>query len=270
MLEGRYQESVAETDYRLIQDPPADGAWNMAVDQALLAEAADGGPVTLRFYRWDRPTLSLGYFQAHAERDAHTASRGADLVRRQSGGGAILHDRELTYSLIVPPGHTLATQTQVLYDAVHEALVGILSALSPFAADSAALQLCGEAGGEAPTSEPFLCFRRRSEGDILLPVGDRTHKVVGSAQRRQRGAVLQHGSILLRRSDAAPELPGFCDLAAADEAQTEQSLRENLSERLSAVAGGPFEESSLPAGLGQAAAGIAAERYRSKLWTERR
>ncbi|MEM9352195.1 MAG: lipoate--protein ligase [Planctomycetota bacterium] len=261
---------MAEPDYRLIQDPPGDGAWNMAVDQALLHAAADGGPVTLRLYRWERPTLSLGYFQAHAERDAHAASRGADLVRRQSGGGAILHDHELTYSLVIPPGRPLATQTQALYDTVHESLIAILTALPPLAADSASLQRFEAADGALPTNEPFLCFERRSAGDILLSCGSGSHKIVGSAQRRWRGAVLQHGSILLRRSVSAPELPGFCDLTKAEENETERALRQELPQLLTGSAGGPFEESSLPDGLHEAAAAIAVDRYRSKLWTQRR
>ena len=84
---------------RLLHDPPAAGAWNMAVDEALLETAADSGVATLRFYQWNEPTLSLGYFQAATDRDQHPASRDCPLVRRASGGGAILHDRELTYSM---------------------------------------------------------------------------------------------------------------------------------------------------------------------------
>src|SRR5690242_1143259 len=86
-------------EIRLILDPPAPGSWNMAVDEALLETAADAGIATLRFYQWNEPTLSLGYFQAAAERNQHSMSSGCPLVRRASGGGAILHDRELTYSI---------------------------------------------------------------------------------------------------------------------------------------------------------------------------
>src|SRR5882724_9809402 len=87
---------------RLIIDPPAHGAWNMAVDEALLESAAVDGIATLRLYQWSEPTLSLGYFQPAADRQTHPASRECPLVRRASGGGAILHDRELTYSLAIP------------------------------------------------------------------------------------------------------------------------------------------------------------------------
>ena len=74
----------------------------MAVDETLLFDAAENGTATLRFYSWDEPTLSLGYFQRYADREQHTASRTCAVVRRQTGGGAILHDRELTYSLALP------------------------------------------------------------------------------------------------------------------------------------------------------------------------
>ena len=76
---------------RLIVDPPASGAWNMAVDEALLESVADGGPATLRFYQWSEPTLSLGYFQPYADREQHEASRELTVVRRSTGGGALIH-----------------------------------------------------------------------------------------------------------------------------------------------------------------------------------
>ena len=77
----------------------------MAVDEALLLDAAENGIATLRFYEWSEPTLSLGYFQRYDDRYSHAASRDCAIVRRQTGGGAILHDRELTYSLTLPASH---------------------------------------------------------------------------------------------------------------------------------------------------------------------
>ena len=93
---------VSPIPCRLLFDTPAEGAWNMAVDETLGEIAAESGIATLRFYGWSRPTLSLGYFQNYDERLSHSASMNCAIVRRASGGGAILHDRELTYSLALP------------------------------------------------------------------------------------------------------------------------------------------------------------------------
>jgi lipoate-protein ligase A len=187
-------------DCRLLIDPPGPGAWNMALDEVLLEQAGRQPALCWRFYGWTEPTLSLGYFQASGDRSRHSASRQCPLVRRLTGGGAILHDQEITYSLAVPAENRLARGRDQLYRLVHSALVATLADFS------VAATLC------APTApngeEPFLCFQRRASGDVLIG----SVKIAGSAQRRRRGAVLQHGSVLLRRSTAAPELPGLEDL----------------------------------------------------------
>src|SRR3954447_24341632 len=99
---------------RLIIDPRAPGPHNMAVDEALLIDAAEHNTAALRFYSWNEPTLSLGYFQNYADRHQHAASLACAVVRRQPGGGAILHDRELTYSLALPTNHPLTKQNEKL------------------------------------------------------------------------------------------------------------------------------------------------------------
>ena len=103
-------------------DQRALGAWQMAVDEALLESAAERGVPTLRFYQWSEPTLSLGYFQHHADRLAHPDSRACPLVRRATGGGAIVHDVELTYSLALPGTHSFARESFALYGRVHQAI----------------------------------------------------------------------------------------------------------------------------------------------------
>ena len=82
-------------EVRLIIDPPALGRMNMAIDEALL-ESASRGETILRFYSWSPATLSLGYFQAYDDRREHSASADLDVVRRSTGGGAIVHDQEIT------------------------------------------------------------------------------------------------------------------------------------------------------------------------------
>src|SRR5262245_15370439 len=186
---------------RLIIDEPSDGAWNMALDEALLQAAETDGIATLRFYQWSEPTLSLGYFQLHADRRVHAASASCQLVRRSTGGGAILHDRELTYSIVLPLIDGFHLNTQWLCHAAHDSLIETLADFG-VTANKCSGQAMNSAG------EPFLCFQRRTLGDVV--VGE--HKIAGSAQRRRRCAILQHGSVLLAKSAAAPELPGIAEL----------------------------------------------------------
>lgn len=232
---------------RLIVDAAASGAWNMAVDEALLQEAAGEGHATLRFYRWSEPTLSIGYFQRCEDRRRHAPSRDCPLVRRTTGGGAILHDRELTYSVVLPASHPLARHSEALYTAVHRAFVAVLGPLLSAPGDEWTLQCHKDDSPVERGEAPFLCFQRRARGDLLLTrppswkapteMGespDAAAKILGSAQRRRRGAILQHGSLLLETSPAAPELAGLLDLTglrvSADQVTADFSQR--LSESL--------------------------------------
>ena len=156
---------------RLLYDSLASGVWNMAVDESLLASAADDGLCTLRLYGWEEPTLSLGYFQEYSDREGHAASGRCPCVRRASGGGAILHDREITYSMAVPPASRWAKKHLSLYEAFHAALVEVLVARG-FSAT-----LCQAAGRSRNGRQPFLCFQRHTPGDVLAgPI-----KIGGSA-----------------------------------------------------------------------------------------
>ncbi|OHB75008.1 MAG: hypothetical protein A2W31_18485 [Planctomycetes bacterium RBG_16_64_10] len=230
----------------------------MALDEALLELVAAGGtgPV-LRFYRWQQPTLSLGYFQPYAERHGHGPSRACPVVRRSSGGGAIVHDRELTYSLVLPAAHPLASNVVSLCDAVHAGLVAAVRL------QGVAAQLCRPTRTDRTANHPFLCFARRTPGDVL--VGDT--KIAGSAQRRRQGATLQHGSVLLDRSQAAPELAGLAQLAKAplDCQQLLECWTGQLEQRL----GLHFEPRTFRAACTRRA-GELTEKYRSAAWTQRR
>lgn len=168
---------------RLLIDPTALGAWNMAVDEALLESAVAGGGISLRFYGWRQPTLSLGYFQQYSERWQHAASRDCPVVRRITGGGAILHDREITYSLVVPSGHGLAIRHFELYENVHAALITVL------AKQGICATLCRGEGREKDRRQAFLCFQRCAAGDVLL--GD--IKIAGSTAALARGRVATWG-----------------------------------------------------------------------------
>ncbi|MEC8389827.1 MAG: lipoate--protein ligase family protein [Planctomycetota bacterium] len=186
---------------RLIEDAPRQGADNMAIDEMLLRQSSMSASPTLRFYFWDRPTVSLGYFQSLNAREAHAPSLTLPLVRRATGGGAIVHHHELTYSLIIPITDRLKNQHLEYYFAVHR---GVIATLANFGIEAELAE-----GTQARQDDPFLCFERRADGDVLI----QGHKVLGSAQRRHASALLQHGSLLLQKSSFAPSLCGIQDLS---------------------------------------------------------
>jgi lipoate-protein ligase A len=212
----------------LLIDAPAAGSWNMAVDQALLESVSRSGEMVLRFYQWEQPTLSLGYFQSMEDRSLHEPSLSCPVVRRATGGGAILHDQELTYSLCVPSEDRWSKTHELLYWTIHGAIIECLADWGVEARTYQTDKTIATSGSvpgvgcskfeELPSwsnspmqveASSFLCFQRRSAGDIVLG----NYKVCGSAQRRKFDSVLQHGSILFKRSNCAPELPGIEDLA---------------------------------------------------------
>ncbi|MGI9518031.1 MAG: lipoate--protein ligase family protein [Pirellulaceae bacterium] len=196
---------------RLINDEPALGSWNMSVDQVLLETAAERGEPTFRIYAWEPATLSLGYFQDFASRNSHPPSQDCPVVRRASGGGAILHDAEITYSVALPWTRDSHASNRNLFDQVHRSLVTCLAHFGITGCEIYEPAKGEVANTSEPVRKPFLCFLRRSPGDVILGAD----KVIGSAQRRGKGALLQHGSILFRRSEYAPELPGLLDAGVA-------------------------------------------------------
>jgi len=185
-------------DWRLVVTEPLDGATNMAMDEAILLGRIRGaGPPTVRFYGWTPATVSLGYGQALDGVDLDACRRlGLGLVRRPTGGSAILHEppaREVTYSVVAGsddfPGADDVLET---YRIVGEGLRAGLRRLG-VEAEVVPLARARRAG-----AAPAFCFARA--GAYELAAGGR--KLVGSAQRRQGGAFLQHGSVLL---DADPD-----------------------------------------------------------------
>lgn len=171
---------------RVLLDGAAPGAVNMDRDRELLDAHRPGDDPVLRLYRWSPPALSLGYNQDPAafDRDA-AASAGLDIVRRPTGGRAILHADELTYAVVgTSPGPVFGASLHEVYLTINRVLVAFLSELGAPAEISG-----GESRDEARGN---LCFR--SAGRYEISVHGR--KLVGSAQRRTRGCFLQHGSIL--------------------------------------------------------------------------
>jgi len=187
---------------RLLPFAAADGPANMAADESLLESAAAGGGAALRFYTWAEPTLSLGYFQPAGVRAAVPGLDRLAWVRRATGGAAIVHHHELTYALALPAGKEWAAGPWVCR--VHYLLRDVLAEVGV----RARAVVCGE---ERKFGE-VLCFLHQTPGDLLV----NGSKVAGSAQRKWKGALLQHGSLLLRRSEFAPEMPGIHDAAGRD------------------------------------------------------
>lgn len=264
---------------RLLLNPPLGGAINMAIDEALLESAAERGVATLRLYQWREPTLSLGYFQPYADRAGHATSLACPCVRRRSGGGAIVHDQELTYSLCLPARHPATRDPVALYNLAHWAMAGLIEQHygvwpRPYggvcSGKSAREAEAGPAQNSASIEEPFLCFLRRTACDLVLPEPgspQTLHKICGSAQRRLQGAVLQHGSLLLGCSAAAPELPGLKEMAGRS--IPIEILSGWLAERFSEFLGELRPTTLTPEEVARANE-VVADRFDFPAWTHRR
>ena len=237
---------------RVIPHETADGPLNMAFDQALL-ESIDSRPESAAFrtYGWSTPTLSLGYFQGLSEFAENPRWAGLPTIRRPTGGGALWHDHEITYALVVPRD-TVPSSIHA-YRAVHDAIAALLRA--------AGLDARRRGPGTRPEPRPLLCFEDRDPEDVVVGAS----KVVGSAQRKNPRALLQHGSILLARSDRTPGLPGVFDLGAIDGIDPEA-----LAESVVAALGFEPVPSDFTEAERASAHAIAESRYRTREWTGRR
>ncbi len=185
---------------RILSTPGCSAAYNMAVDEVLLnacrqdacrqdACRRDTATMVLRIYSWRPSAVSIGYGQeAEKEIDPDRCGRyGIDLVRRITGGRAVLHDQELAYSLVAPESHpALGGRSGVMLRVVSEALVETLKHFD-LPAELAMEGRCGSGGNDD------VCFT--ATGRYEITAGGR--KLAGSAQRRSRGVMLQHGSLLL-------------------------------------------------------------------------
>lgn len=350
----------------------------MAADEALLESAINDGLATVRVYAWSEPTVSLGYFQRADEIAADPQLAGLAAVRRLSGGGAILHHHEITYSLAIPATHPLlcsdrtgnpkrkrgmeyATLQRTLADApgddelggigadagaslgegqtgvpltsltsdpspamdrrpmwdasraqegsevgaplpnpsrlyrlAHKVIIHVVAECAGGAPSdhppggarrrlngaAPALRMRGDSAlfdrpfsvlhphptsldSRPPSANPFLCFGRGDPNDIVLG----PHKIVGSAQRRRRGAVLQHGSLLLRRSPHAAEHPGLYDLTGLD-LQPER-LAEQVGRRLAESLAESWMQGELTDSERKLAEALSREKYARLTWTPR-
>jgi len=263
--------------WRLLLDPAADGAWNMAVDEALLESrvaGADTQPTTFRLYGWNPPALSLGRGQAQAAAHdpVYLREQGIDLVRRPTGGLAVLHEFEVTYCVCGPlrrdpfPGGVLDTYRQ-LAAAWLVALkqLGLMATSVP--------ERSGAAGQSRQLGES--CFAIPSAHEITVE----GRKLVGSAQLRRRNAFLQHGSILLRSDPARlaratggkEESERFTDLESALGRRVErQELESALVSALEHEFETTLQPGTLTAGETDIATRLYSWKYCSAAWTSGR
>jgi lipoate-protein ligase A len=238
---------------RLLPLAAADGATNMAADEAMLESASERGVASLRFYTWVEPTLTLGYFQPATDRESLSP---VPWVRRSTGGAGILHHRELTYSFALPATPEWKSDEPWICR-VHHLLRTVLSDRGV----ESRVVACGE---EVKRGE-VLCFLHHTAGDLAMGES----KVAGSAQRKMRGALLQHGSLLLRRSEFAPELLGMCDLANR-ELFTSKQLAEALTAKFAENVGATIEPADWTAAERDRTAAIRAAKYANAEWNGRR
>lgn len=302
----RYVVGEGMETWRLLVDGPLDAAANMACDEALLESMAAGvAPPTLRLYQWRPAALSLGRFQRSAAVDTAACARvGVSVVRRPSGGRALLHDSELTYALVAPAEHPRAGGATVLesYRRISLALAAGLRRLGAAVELAPALarraenrgRQMGDEGRKTAVDVPLsgrsqVSHAQQAEPGPLngsaacydtaagheLTVAGR--KLVGSAQARRRGALLQHGAIPLtghaaRLGALLADPPARLEarMIALDEALGRSVAADEVAAALAAGIAGCWGVRLVPGeltGAERAAADRLRERYRDPTWT---
>jgi lipoate-protein ligase A len=193
-------------------------AMNMAIDEALLELAS--APL-IRFYQWDHPALSFGYFGRYVDVEEHERER--DLVRRWTGGGIVLHGDDLTYSIIVPASDSLVAESSPsIYKKIHRAISNALRATGA-RAELAAVSAVGDRHYNG------ACFANPVHADVLV----NGRKVAGAAQRRTRAGLLHQGSI--QHVDLGN---GLAERFARElsEVRSEESLSSSIMKRAQEIA----------------------------------
>lgn len=251
---------------RLMKSPPRDAVTNMALDHAMLVSAAESGETLLRLYSWDRPSVSFGRNQRceGIYSGARCDEAGIAAVRRPTGGRALLHAREVTYAVAAP--NTAVSTLRGGYEAINTLLLDALTALGVPATRATPAK-------RTPSPGLAPCFETPSAGELV--VGQQ--KLVGSAQRREAAAFLQHGSILLDDDQGflqslalvpLPVVPPPATLRAFGLANADAVVA-SIVRALRHAASGDIvvsDDSSMPAAHFQTALSL----YRDPLWTWRR
>jgi lipoyl(octanoyl) transferase len=211
------------TIWRLIYTPPSTGAWNMSVDEAILEHIHRGESIsTLRLYSWNPPCLSLGHAQSIKDVDMERLkSHGWDVVRRVTGGRAILHTDELTYSVTGSADEpVLAGGVLESYNRLAQALLHAVASLS------VPVEMKEHEDGHTQQNLNPVCFEVPSTYEITVD----GKKLIGSAQARKKEGVLQHGSLPL-----TGDLTRICDALVFESETTRHNAKERLLARATTI-----------------------------------
>jgi lipoate-protein ligase A len=211
-------------------------AMNMAIDEALLGSTTAS---SIRFYRWASPALSFGYFGRFAEVASYAHER--DLVRRWTGGGIVFHGDDLTYSIVIPSSDpAFGESSMLIYQKIHRALADALASYG--APVELAAVADGVDAGTAMIDRGYNCFANPVRADVMLD----GRKIAGAAQRRTRAGLLQQGSI-----------------QGVD-------FRNGLADRFAKQLSSQRNVRHLPVAVQHRAQKIAAQRYETESWLQRR
>lgn len=218
--------TATPTKWRLLRTHPASGAWNMALDEAILDFAGQGkAPPTIRLYAWTPPCLSIGYAQIFGDVDFERLKLlGWDIVRRPTGGRAILHTDELTYSIC-----GMESEEQLkggVLESYQRLSLALLEALNSLGIDADQPRVADPAN--VGDSQNPVCFEVPSNYEIT--VGGK--KLIGSAQARRKSGVLQHGSLPLEG-----DLTRIIDILNFPDEEQRERARQRLLDHATTVEG---------------------------------
>ncbi len=231
-------------EWRLIKDSYHTGFMNMAIDEAIMIAHREGlVPPTIRFYQWFPPAVSLGYFQDLKKEIDENACKnmGIDIIRRATGGKAVLHDKELTYSFIIRENHPLVNVSILeTYKKISGGMIkglsylGITAELVPLKEKLKSDSLDKKKKSEIPHLDiKSICFSVPSQYEVQVE----GKKIVGSAQVRKKEIVLQHGSLLIElEKDKLFSVFNFPSIQIREELKTRfnaTSLEEILKRKIS-------------------------------------
>ncbi len=213
--------------WRWVESDSADGATQMATDWAILENAKDVGIPTVRVYRWNPYCISLGYHQSVESIDLNKCQDGGvDVVRRPTGGRAVFHAEEITYSVVIPEGSSEYSES--VGDVYHFISRGLVRGIWKFGVPGELQRRSPDLRTHYQTPLSVSCFSAAAKYEVV--VGGK--KLVGSAQRRVSGGVLQHGSILT--GDAHLTLPVYVVGVGAEE---RKRMRRVMEEKTVSIGG---------------------------------